>query len=385
MEPQTFDRYEVEKLIGTGATGKVYLAVDPKLSRNVAVKVLSADANESVRRRFRLEAKAIAALKHPNIVALHDYSGEDSPQLFLVMEYVPGRSLYEITNEFGPMSEPTALCVGHEIALALEHAHQHRVIHRDIKPENILLHEGRVVLTDFGGIKVVADNERGSATDRYRHTDALGTPGFMAPEQFDGRDIGVHTDIFALGAVLYNLTTGQVAYQGGSVHDTYRNLKAGRYVDPREHHQLLSPEFARTLAQCLAPRIRDRLKNVASLRKRVLELMAEHGVIEVREELARYEKTPAGHAVSQRQRSVDLLVKELQEAFRRRDTRRARLLIERIEALAPLDGRMQEVTGLAGKVIRQRSRSLLERKSFWIGAACGAVVGALATSLMLLP
>jgi len=381
VEPRTFDRYEVKKLIGTGATGKVYLAVDPKLSRNVAVKVLMADANDSVRRRFRLEAKAIAALKHPNIVALHDYSGEESHELFLVMEYVPGRSLYETTRDYGPMSEPTALCVGHEIALGLEHAHQHHVIHRDIKPENILLHQGRVVLTDFGGIKLVADANRG---DRHRRTEALGTPGFMAPEQFDGHDIGVHTDIFALGAVLYNLTTGQVPYQGGSVYDTYKNLKSGKYVDPREHRQLLSPEFARTLSRCLAPRIRDRFKSVQSLRKRLLVLMGQHGVVEAREELARYEKAPAGHAVSQRQRSVDVLLKDLQDAFRRRDTRRARLLIERIEALAPLDERMQEVTGLSDEVIRRRSRMLYERKSFWIGIGLGALVGALAASLAFL-
>ncbi|MEZ4273549.1 MAG: serine/threonine-protein kinase [Myxococcota bacterium] len=134
-------RYEVKRLLAQGAMGKIYLAWDPRLNRDVAIKVLSRGTDGAARRnRFRLEARTIAELKHPNIVELYDYSGEDAEDLFLVMEYVPGRTLHDFLMDHGAMTETTTLCVGHELTRALEHAHSHKVVHRDLKPENILLH-----------------------------------------------------------------------------------------------------------------------------------------------------------------------------------------------------------------------------------------------------
>ena len=151
------DRYEIQRLIGKGAMGKIYLARDPKLGRDVAIKVLnSVSAKAETRERFRMEARAIAALRHPNIVELYDFSGTHAEDLFLVMEYVPGRTLHDHINERGAMSEVTTLCIGHELVLALEHAHEQNVVHRDLKPENVLLFNGRVVLTDFGIVKEIA-------------------------------------------------------------------------------------------------------------------------------------------------------------------------------------------------------------------------------------
>ncbi|OGR09746.1 MAG: hypothetical protein A2341_13095 [Deltaproteobacteria bacterium RIFOXYB12_FULL_58_9] len=368
-------RYEIERLIGKGGTGRVFLALDPKLSRQVAIKVLDTETKDSFRRRFHLEAKAIAALKHPNIVAMYDFSGEDSKQLYLVMEYVPGKSLWQITNDHGPMSEATALCAGHEIALGLEHAHAHNVVHRDIKPENILLHEGRVVVTDFGGIKFVAAED----PERYRRTEALGTPGFMAPEQFDGRDIGPHTDIFSLGAVLYNLATGEVPYQGENIYETYKNLKTGRYVDPRQHCPVLSPEFVKLLSRCLARRIKDRYANVKDLRETILELLSRQGVVEIRAELVRYEQSPAGHAVSQRQREVGMLLRELREAIVGRQRKRVADIIQRIQDLAPLDERIAEVVADAGVPMAEDAHG-----KGWavLWFALGLGVGTAATSLI---
>ncbi len=373
--PLHVDRYEVVRLLGEGAAGKVYLARDPKLGRDVAVKVLRTGVDPSFRRRFVAEAQAIARLKHPNIVALHDYSGEQSSELYLVMEYVPGLSLFALTQEHGPMSEPTALGIGHEMALALEHAHARGIIHRDIKPENILLCEGRVVLTDFGIVKLVDTSTAGERGATRSRTETLGTPGFMPPEQFAGSSIGPHTDIFSLGAVLYDLTTGRVPYEGGSIEATYHNLRSGRYIDPREHRELLSADFAKLLARCLAPSVKDRLADAGELRTSILKLLKAHGVDEVRKELVAYERAPARHAVGQRDRRVDAMVAELKEALRERDASRANAVMQEIHKLAPLDPRMQQAAGIAADATVMRRQAGRRAGSFWLGLLVGLVVG----------
>lgn len=364
-----YGRYGVERLLGEGAASKVYLASDPKLGRQVAVKVLAANAEPALRQRFVLEARAIAALKHPNIVALLDYSGEDDPALYLVLEYVPSRSLYAVTHEHGIMSEATALCVGHEIALALQHAHEAGVIHRDVKPENILLSQGRVVLTDFGGVKVVSPR-KGVTVSR---TDVLGTPGFMAPEQFAGRGIGPQTDVFSLGASLYNLTTGRIPYDGGSVNGTYHNLKSGHYVDPRTHRQILTPDFARLLSRCLAPRASDRFQSAGELRDAIGGLLAWHGVAEVRQELAAYERGPATYVVVQRERAVERLHSDLRDALREHDGERAHGIIERLRMLAPADPGLDDFVGV--EALRRHTPRAAFRRGLAGGLALGLALG----------
>ena len=374
-----YGRYQVDRLLGEGAASKVYLAFDPKLGRQVALKVLADDAEPTLRERFCREAQAIATLRHPNIVALLDYSGDTDNAFYLVMEYVPAQSLYALTRDNGVLSEATALCVGHEIALALEHAHSEGVIHRDIKPENILMHDGRVVLTDFGGVKVVTPKKGLSGQSL---TDVLGTPGFMAPEQFAGRGIGPATDLFALGAALYNLTTGRIPYDGGTVDGTYRNLKAGRYLDPRDHHRTLSPEFARLLASCLAPEPGDRIASATELRNGIEELLRWHGVNEIRQELASYQRAPATHAIAQRERAVDNLYTQLRTALGDHDIDRAHALVDRIRVLAPDDKRLESVTGGGSRLAATRNPRLALRRGLRLGFVVGFVAGALAAAAL---
>jgi serine/threonine-protein kinase len=372
-------RYQVLRSLGEGATSRVYLAADPKMDRQVAIKVLAKDADEEIRRRFRLEAKSIAALHHPNIVELYDYSGPDAADLFRVMEYVSGPSLYAFTKKHGLMSEAAALCVGHELCFALEHAHARGVVHRDLKPENVLLQDGRVVLTDFGAVKAFSRQNPLGVKDVAGQTRTLGTPGFMSPEQFQGRDIDQRSDLFALGAVLYNLTTDRLAYEGAGVDATYRNLKSGRYVDPRQHHRLLSPEFCTLLATCLAPNPKDRIDRADRLRERILELLHTHGVTEVRKELQRYQQQPAQEAVGQRERQLDALIREIKLALRNKDVGRAKELAERFEAVAPLDERLRQLSGGAMQPMLTMAEAKRQRRwAMLVGILIGLVLGGLA-------
>ncbi|HET6345919.1 MAG TPA: serine/threonine-protein kinase, partial [Myxococcota bacterium] len=326
--------------------GKVFLAKDPKLDRDVAIKVLSSGAKDAeMRERFRLEVKAVAALKHPNIVELYDYSGPDAQDLYFVMEYVPGPSLYDFTAQHGLMGEAVALCVGHELALALMHAHAHSIVHRDLKPENMLLHDGRLVLMDFGIVKAVAEgNVLGVRADS--RTRVLGTPGFMAPEQFSGRGVDHRTDIFALGAVLYNLTTGHLPYEGGSVEGIYKNLKSGNCADPREHLESLSPAFCQIIARCIAPKPKDRFPNVGAFKDAVLLALSQHGVTEPRAELRAYQANPGAPVEGHRDRRIDALLEDLRAAFGKEDATEVRRVLSHLESLGagrqappPLPGR----------------------------------------------
>lgn len=352
--------------------GKVYLAHDPKLKRDVAIKVLTDTLaagrdKKEMRERFRLEVRAVAALKHPNIVELYDFSGEDAQYLYYVMEYIPGASLFDITSKHGLMSEVTALCVGHELALALTHAHQQQVVHRDLKPENILLHDGRLVLTDFGIVKAVAaGNALGVAAVSAR-TRVLGTPGFMAPEQFSGKDIDARTDIFALGAVLYNLTTGHLPYEGGSIEHIYNNLKSGACVDPRELRESLSPTFCNMLARCIAPRPKDRFASVVALREKIVEALAWHGISEVRQELQAYQTSPRADETSRRAGRIDHMVDALRQALKGEDNTAARQILGQLD-------------GLGGPVVAPPplKRAAAPRRRVWfaLGLCLGAAVGA---------
>lgn len=212
---QQIDRYVIRRVLGTGAMGSVYAAWDPKLHREVALKVVPAAlANDDKgRARFVREARAIAAVRHPNIVEIYDYSGTDSKHLYLVIEKLDGEDLYATLHRRGIMPEAVAAAVGHELCLALQVAHEAGIIHRDLKPENVFLNaSGRVVLTDFGIVKAVT---KGSAIEGFKEpTDVIGTPGFMAPELLGGRALGPAIDIFALGVLLYNITTKRLPLRG---------------------------------------------------------------------------------------------------------------------------------------------------------------------------
>lgn len=207
-------RYEVLDEIGQGAMGTVHRARDPLIERTVAIKVVpiaqlqqeGADAES----RFLREAQSAGRLSHPNIVTIYDV-GEADGLAYIAMEYLPGVTLRNIMNR-GPLPLDLALDTAAQMASALAFAHEHGVIHRDIKPANVVVtgRHGRVKLTDFG-IAHLANS------DRTQTGQMLGSPRYMSPEQAMGREIDGRADIFSLGAVLYEMITGQYAFDGESL------------------------------------------------------------------------------------------------------------------------------------------------------------------------
>src|SRR5262245_54084257 len=214
--------YEILAAIGAGGMGEVYKAADKRLNRTVAIKVLPAQFSENaeMRQRFEREAQTIAALNHPHICTLYDVGRQDGSD-FLVMEYLEGETLAQrLARGALPLNE--ALEVAISIADALDKAHGQGVTHRDLKPGNIMLTQSGAKLLDFGLAKLQEAPQSskppsaGPASGDTAPGTSLGTMQYMAPEQLEGKEADSRTDIFAFGAVLYEMVSGKRAFDGRS-------------------------------------------------------------------------------------------------------------------------------------------------------------------------
>ena len=204
-------QYSIERQLGQGGMGTVFLARDENLHRQVAIKVIAPDvsASDEVRQRFIQEARTVAKLRHPNIVAVYA-TGEAEGLLYFVMEYVPGEGLRERMVREGPMSPEAGVPILRDLALALDYAHTTGIVHRDVKPENVLLdgETGRAMLTDFGVARAFAGNDGRLTGTGF----VLGSPKYMSPEQASGDPkLDGRSDIYSLGLIGYELFSGAPA------------------------------------------------------------------------------------------------------------------------------------------------------------------------------
>jgi serine/threonine protein kinase len=210
-------RYRIDRELGRGAMGVVYLARDPKINRTLAIKAIALAAEfgglelAGARERFFREAEMAGRLNHPNIVVIYD-AGEDQGLAYIVMEYLRGHHLSDHTLPGKMLSTGMVLDIGARVADALHFAHRQNVIHRDIKPANIMFDadSNALKITDFG----IARLTDGGST---KTGIVLGTPSFMAPEQLEGRQLDGRADLFALGVSLYQLTCGQLPFRADSM------------------------------------------------------------------------------------------------------------------------------------------------------------------------
>jgi Tol biopolymer transport system component len=250
--------YEIAALLGSGGMGEVYRARDTRLDRTVAVKILpdTLAADPERRQRFEREARVIASLNHPHICALHDIGaapapGSDHAVEYLVMEYLEGETLAQrLTRGALPLHDVVRF--GSEIAIALEAAHRLRIVHRDLKPANVMITRAGVKLLDFGLAKAIESGAGGGSVFTTRvgavtsPGTVLGTLPYMSPEQIEGRETDARSDMFALGAVLYEMAAGRRAFPG----DTPTGVAAGIVAaDPPPLP--VSPSLDRIIRSCL--------------------------------------------------------------------------------------------------------------------------------------
>jgi serine/threonine protein kinase/Tol biopolymer transport system component len=268
--------YEILSLIGTGGMGEVYKARDSRLNRVVAIKVLAPHLADrpDVRERFEREARTIASLNHPHICALYDV-GEQDGAYFLVMEHVEGETLAEGLAK-GPLPVDQVLHYAAELADALDRAHRQGVLHRDIKPGNIMLTRGGCKLLDFGLAKL----KEAEVPDIFlskRHTEPnvltdqgmiLGTLQYMAPEQVEGKidELDARTDIFAFGAVVYEMATGRKAFDGKSQASIMAAILKEDPPPMSSLQPLTPPTLERVVRKCLAKEPEKRWQTASDLR-----------------------------------------------------------------------------------------------------------------------
>ena len=247
-------RYQIDREIGKGAMGVVYLGRDPKIGRVVAIKTLAlgqefeGDALIDARARFFREAETAGRLQHPNIVTIFD-AGEEHDLAYIAMEFLKGQDLTHACGQDRLLPVPTVLSIAARVADALDYAHAHNVVHRDIKPANIMFDRGTdaVKVTDFGIARI-------TDSSKTRTGLVLGTPSFMSPEQLAGKKVDGRSDLYSLGITLFQLLTGTLPLRGASMTELMHKIASVEAPDVRQLRPELSAAVAKVVALSLQKR-----------------------------------------------------------------------------------------------------------------------------------
>lgn len=296
---QTLGKYRILDALGSGGFGTVYLAVDTWIDKKVALKVphrQNLDFDELLR-----EPRLLAALNHPNIVGVTTAERHDG-MFFIVMEYVPGTSLEHVVHTEGALAIGRALDYACQLSNAVEHAHRHGVLHRDLRPANVLVTDRDVVkVGDFGTSRFLEIAAHG--------TTVIGSPAYMAPEQFEGRAVFA-SDLYSIGVTLYQMLTGDLPYDTPAPADLGR-LKSGELlVSPRLKNPAIPKGLADIVLKAMAPSLPARYAQAAEL----LDDLVHCGV-----GFRRHEHESAGEAGASRARSVDVERRDVRERIRARE------------------------------------------------------------------
>ena len=292
-------KYQIEKRIGAGGMGTVYLARDTQLKRIVALKVLSRDKaqNPTLVKRFQAEAQAAAQLRHDNIVAVYD-SGEADGYLFIAMEYVEGQDLFEMVQRRGVTPVKRSIEIIKQVAAALQHAYEQNIVHRDIKPSNLLIarSNGMVKLTDLGLARSVDDTLETNIT---RAGTTVGTVDYMSPEQARNSKLAdTRSDLYSLGCTWYQMLTGEPPYPEGSVTNKLQAHAIKPIPDPRDKNPNIPEGVTAVLQRMMAKNPEDRYQTPAELLEDLKTATLTRGAIsrEIFSDLSDYEQKTVGRA-----------------------------------------------------------------------------------------
>ena len=367
----SLDKYEVMEEIGHGGMATVYRARDRRLGRDVAVKVIHKHLRENVEvaARFVSEARAVAKLKHQNIVEVYDVSDEDDPERYLVVELVEGTTLRQLLLDRKFIPAEIAAAIALEIGAALEHAHEHGVIHRDIKPENVLVNmrpptsnrEGtgtgdsvaRIKIADFGIAKLL-DAQGVTSTGQV-----LGSPAHMAPEQIEGGDVTARSDVFGLGVLLYECMVGRLPFDGKNPAQVLRKVLDGIFSPAERARPSVGVFLSRVVQKALAREQDDRFEHVTEFCDLLRTELDRVGFSEPRRELAAFLENPADYESEYERRLVPKLVALGKKARKSRDVPAAAAWFNRALAFRPNDKELLEQ--VAGMEKRERLRRIAIR------------------------
>jgi serine/threonine protein kinase len=358
-------KYDVLEEIGHGGMATVYRARDRRLGREVAVKVIHPHLRDSseVVSRFNAEARAVAKLRHPNIVEIFDVSEADEPEQYLVAELVRGTTLRKLLQKHGALPPEVAAAIALEILGALAHAHASGVVHRDIKPENVLIEQPmaavdgcghelpdeagerraddqrRVVvkLTDFGIAKLL-DAQGVTSTGQV-----LGSPAHMAPEQIEGGDVDGRADVFGTGVLLYESMVGHLPFEGNNPAQVLRRVLDGVYPEAYAERPTVGARWSKVLDRALARLPADRFDDANTMRDGIAAELERLGVASSRRELETWLDEPDVYAGAHGPRMIDKLCALADAARKRGEVLSAASDYNRALAHAPHDPRLLRI------------------------------------------
>jgi serine/threonine-protein kinase len=422
-------KYDVLDELGHGGMATVYRAHDKRLGRDVAIKVLHPHLRESreIAHRFAAEAKAVAKLRHPNIVEVFDVSGQDDDEQFLVVELVRGRTLRQILQQRGALPPEIAVAISVELLSALVHAHASGVVHRDVKPENVLVEhrpapahasearslddgaagasgasasssrfptaqtapESRrsnpassepgarvaVKLTDFGIAKLL-DAQGVTSTGQV-----LGSPAHMAPEQIEGGEVDGRADVFGMGVLLYECLVGHLPFEGNNPAQVLRRVLDGIYPSAERERPLVGKAWSRLVDRALARRPEDRFESAQAMRDGLLAELARVGFVAGRSPLQAFLDGPEAWVAAHETAMIARLCELGGDARRRRDAVAAAADYNRALAYAPSDPQLIRIVTSMHRV-EERQRLVKRLAPLALGAlVMGGSAYALARTL----